>query len=87
MSKSVLFPLTVVIGNWQYSQLPDNNENIKNLIQQGNGRTHKNPASVDLARRPRGRLDLDLKLPVESFAYGVANRPSTPMKAVVSRIV
>ena len=32
----------------------------------------------------KGRLELELKLPEKDFSYGIPNRPSTPMKEVVS---
>jgi len=40
---------------------------------------------IDIRQKPiQGRLKREIKLPPEDFAYGVPNRPSTPMKDVVN---
>ena len=42
-------------------------------------------AMIDIRQKPiQGRLKREIKLPPEDFAYGVPNRPSTPMKDVVN---
>ena len=33
----------------------------------------------------KGKLEIELRLPTEDFTYGIPNRPSTPIKAVISR--
>ena len=40
---------------------------------------------VDIRRKPiEGKLNREIKLPPENFAYGIPNRPSTPIKNVVN---
>lgn len=41
--------------------------------------------SDDKLRTNHGQLAIDLSLPEKSFTYGVANRPSTPIKQVISK--
>ena len=42
-------------------------------------------AMIDIRQKPiQGRLKREIKLSPEDFAYGVLNRPSTPMKDVVN---
>ena len=40
---------------------------------------------VDIRRKPiEGKLSREIKLPPQNFAYGIPNRPSTPIKNVVN---
>lgn len=43
--------------------------------------------SNDKVKMSHGKLDIDIKLPEEQFRYGVPNRPSTPIKQVISKIL
>ena len=40
---------------------------------------------IDIRRKPiEGKLNREIKLPPDDFAYGIQNRPSTPIKQVVN---
>lgn len=39
----------------------------------------------DKVKMSHGKLDLEISLPEKEFRYGVPNRPSTPIKQVISK--
>ena len=40
---------------------------------------------IDIRKKPiEGKLNREIKLPPDDFAYGIQNRPSTPIKLVVN---
>ena len=72
--------------------MPKSNENIRNLIRDSNQKVpNLRVGGVLIQGRPKtvahakGKLEIELRLPTEDFTYGIPNRPSTPIKAVISK--
>lgn len=79
-----------MIHDWQYGKTSNQNERLTkeckenkkaNALNQTGG-LNKKASSPAL----KGTLDIELKLPEIGFAYGVPNRPSTPVKQVISTL-
>ena len=86
-SKNVTFNYQV-IHDWQYGKTSNQNERANKECKENKKSSNLNKTG-GLAQKPssptlRGTLDIELKLPEIGFAYGVPNRPSTPVKHVIS---